>query len=138
MAADPASVRLLRAEVLSWLHERGLDDERLAASIALATSEAVANVVRHAYGSAPGRVDLEATVGDEDIVIRVWDRGPGLTAPSPESTGLGLPVIGRVSNSVTLASDDAGTTVSMRFELTPTPRRSRLDWLARATHRIAG
>jgi anti-sigma regulatory factor (Ser/Thr protein kinase) len=115
MAAEPESVRLLRAEVLAWYHELPLDDETLAAAIALATSEAVANVVRHAYGSGEGRVELEALLRDEDILIRVTDRGLGLSARAGTRTGLGLPVIGRVTNGVTVASDAQGTTVSMRF-----------------------
>ena len=137
MAAEPATVRLVRAEVLRWLQEHDLHDERLETAIGLATSEAVSNVVRHAYESTPGRVDLEATMEPEEILIRVCDRGPGLVARSPERTGLGLPVIARVTNGVTVASDADGTTVSMRFALEPR-RFSRLDRFARATHVIAG
>jgi anti-sigma regulatory factor (Ser/Thr protein kinase) len=117
MAAEAASVRLMRAEILRWLHEQDLDDDALAAAVALATSEAVANVVRHAYGQKQGRVELDALVRDQDIMVRVTDRGLGLRARGGSRTGLGLPVIGRVSNGVTVASDDHGTTVSMRFEL---------------------
>jgi anti-sigma regulatory factor (Ser/Thr protein kinase) len=117
MAADPASVRLLRSEVLDWYHGLGVGDDSLAAAIALATSEAVGNVVRHAYGSGVGRVELDAHLRDEDILIRVTDRGLGLSARAGTRTGLGLPVIGRVSSAVTVASDAQGTTVSMRFAL---------------------
>ena len=138
MAANPESVRFLRAEVLRWLHEHHLRDEKLSAAIALATSEAVANVVRHAYGSGPGRVDLDATIGDEDILIQVVDRGPGLTARAADRTGFGLPVIGRVSNGVTVASDSEGTTVSMRFTLSTTRNHPRRERFARAAHAFAG
>ena len=115
MAAEPDSVRLLRTEVLRWFHAQQVGDDDLAAAIALATSEAVANVVRHAYGASDGRVELDAELRADDILIRVTDRGLGLTARSGTRTGLGLPVIGRVSNGVTVASDADGTTVSMRF-----------------------
>ena len=138
MAADPASVRTLRAEVLRWLDEHRIRDERLAAGVGLATSEAVSNVVRHAYRSGQGRVDLEAMIDAKEVLIKVCDRGPGLTARSPERTGLGLPVIGRVSDGVTVSSDAEGTTVSMRFVLRPSETRGRLDRFARATHAIAG
>ena len=53
-------------------------------------------------------MELDAQLRDEDILIRVTDRGLGLTARSGTRTGLGLPVIGRVSNGVTVASDAAG------------------------------
>jgi anti-sigma regulatory factor (Ser/Thr protein kinase) len=125
MAAEPESVRLLRTEVLRWLQEQRLGDEGLAASIGLATSEAVANVVRHAYSQAHGRVELDASLGDGEVMVRVTDRGLGLRTRGGARTGLGLPVIGRVSNGVTVASDDQGTTVSMRFR-TAHGRRSPL------------
>ena len=125
MAAEPESVRLLRTEVLAWYHDLALGDDTLAAAIALATSEAVGNVVRHAYGSGEGRVELDAHLRDEDILIRVTDRGLGLSAQAGTRTGLGLPVIGRVTNGVTVASDDQGTTVSMRFTIQTARHSSR-------------
>ena len=127
MAADPISVRLLRTEVLRWFNGQGVGDDDMAAGIALATSEAVGNVVRHAYATDGGRVELSAERRDDDILVRVADSGLGLTARSGTRTGLGLPVIGRVSNGVTVASDSAGTTVSMRFALRSPPPRPRLD-----------
>lgn len=137
IAAEPASVRLLRTEVLRWFHEQRVGDEQLGAAIALATSEAVANVVSHAYGDEPGRVELDAQRDEDDIMIRVCDRGPGLSARSGPSTGLGLPVIGRVSDGVTVASDAEGTTVSMRFALPDARSHSRFDRIARAAQAIA-
>jgi anti-sigma regulatory factor (Ser/Thr protein kinase) len=94
-------------------------DRGRATAIALATSEAVANVVRHAYGESHGRLELDARVTDQDeVLIVVSDHGRGLAArtQSPR-TGLGLPVIGRVANGVTIASDAHGTSVTMRFGL---------------------
>jgi anti-sigma regulatory factor (Ser/Thr protein kinase) len=129
MAAEPESVRLLRTEVLRWLREQRLGDDGLAASIGLATSEAVANVVRHAYAQEHGRVELDASLGEGEVTVRVTDRGLGLRTRGGARTGLGLPVIGRVSNGVTVASDDGGTTVSMRFrtaEGNRAPLRQRL------------
>ena len=127
MAADPISVRTLRTEVLRWFNTQGVGDDDMASGIALATSEAVGNVVRHAYGTEGGRVELFAERRDDDILVRVADSGLGLTARSGTRTGLGLPVIGRVSNGVTVASDSAGTTVSMRFALRAPAPRPRLD-----------
>jgi anti-sigma regulatory factor (Ser/Thr protein kinase) len=127
MAAEPTSVRLLRTEILRWFHGQDVADDNLAAAIALATSEAVGNVVRHAYGTDGGRVELYAERRDDDILVRIADSGLGLTARSGTRTGLGLPVIGRVSNGVTVASDAAGTTVSMRFALRSPAPRPHLD-----------
>ena len=61
MAAEPGSVRLVRTEIMRWFHELRHRDDGLAASIAVAVSEAVGNVVRHAYpGEGSGRVEVEA------------------------------------------------------------------------------
>jgi anti-sigma regulatory factor (Ser/Thr protein kinase) len=117
MAAEAASVRVMRSEILRWLRDQQPGDDGLAAAVALATSEAVANVVRHAYGQDSGRVELDALLREDDIMIRVTDRGLGLRTRGGSRSGLGLPVIGRVSNGVTVASDSQGTTVSMRFAL---------------------
>ena len=59
IAAEPGSVRLVRSEIMRWFHELPHDDDSLAASIAVAVSEAVGNVVRHAYpGQGTGRVEI--------------------------------------------------------------------------------
>lgn len=134
MAAEPASVRLARAEVMRWLGEQGRDDDRLAASIALAVSEAVGNVVRHAYpGEDSGRVDIAAELEGRQILVEVSDGGTGLASrpDRPQGGGLGLPVIGRVSDGVTLVTDDRGTTVSMRFELARPSTGPHADALGR-------
>ena len=80
MAAQPDTVSLLRTEILHWFQGPGVGDETLAAAIALATSEAVGNVVRHAYGTDGGRVELDAERRDDDILVRVADSGLGLSA----------------------------------------------------------
>jgi anti-sigma regulatory factor (Ser/Thr protein kinase) len=138
MAAEPDSVRLMRTEILRWFHTQGVGDENLAAAIALATSEAVGNVVRHAYGTDRGRVELYAERRDDDILVRVADSGLGLSARAGTRTGLGLPVIGRVSNGVTVASDAAGTTVSMRFALRSAAPRPRLDRFSSSRRPLIG
>jgi anti-sigma regulatory factor (Ser/Thr protein kinase) len=118
MAADPTSVRLVRSEIMRWFHELHHADDELAASIALAVSEAVGNVVRHAYpGQGSGRVEVEAQLEAEAIVVSVSDGGTGMTAaPGRPHNGMGLPVIGRLADGVTVVSDEGGTRLSMRFE----------------------
>lgn len=119
MAAEPGSVRLVRTEIMRWFHELRHGDEAVAASIAVAVSEAVGNVVRHAYpGEGTGRLDVEAQLEDSSIVVSVSDGGTGVTARVGRShNGMGLPVIGRLADGVTVVSDNGGTRLSMRFEL---------------------
>jgi anti-sigma regulatory factor (Ser/Thr protein kinase) len=119
MAAEPGSVRLVRTEIMRWFHELRHADEVLAASIAVAVSEAVGNVVRHAYpGEGTGRVEIEAQLEESSIVVSVSDGGTGMTARTGrDHNGMGLPVIGRLADGVTVVSDNGGTRLSMRFEL---------------------
>lgn len=120
MAAEPGSVRLVRTEIMRWFHELRHGDDALAASIAVAVSEAVGNVVRHAYpGKGTGRVEVEAQLEEKTIVVSVSDGGKGMAArPRSGSSGMGLPVIGRLADGVTVVSDNGGTRLSMRFQLT--------------------
>ncbi len=126
MAAEPASVRLARTEIMRWFHEQQRTDDNLAASVALAVSEAVGNVVRHAYpGASVGRVEIEARFEGSKITVIVSDGGTGMMARvARDHHGMGLPVIGRVADGVTVDSDEAGTKLSMRFDLSTAPRRS--------------
>ena len=119
MAAEPGSVRLVRTEIMRWFHELRRGDDALAASIAVAVSEAVGNVVRHAYpGEGSGRLEVEAQLDNSTIVVSVSDGGTGMTARAGRSHGgMGLPVIGRLADGVTVVSDNGGTRLSMRFEL---------------------
>ena len=119
MAAEPGSVRLVRTEIMRWFHELRHGDDSLAASIAVAVSEAVGNVVRHAYpGEGSGRVEVEAQLEESNIVVSVSDGGRGMTARAgSRSNGMGLPVIGQLADGVTVVSDNGGTRLSMRFEL---------------------
>jgi anti-sigma regulatory factor (Ser/Thr protein kinase) len=128
MAAEPGSVRLVRTEIMRWFHELRNAEDGLAASIAVAVSEAVANVVRHAYpGQGTGRVEVEAQLEESSIVVSVSDGGSGMaTRVDPSRKGMGLPVIGRLADGVTVVSDKGGTRLSMRFELRKGGARSLL------------
>ena len=119
MAAEPGSVRLVRAEIMRWFRELRHGDEPLAASIAVAVSEAVGNVVLHAYpGEGTGRLEVEAQLEDSSIVVSVSDGGSGMsTRASRGPDGMGLPVIGKLADGVTVVSDQSGTRLSMRFAI---------------------
>jgi anti-sigma regulatory factor (Ser/Thr protein kinase) len=128
MAAEPGSVRLVRTEIMRWFHELRRRDDGLAASIAVSVSEAVGNVVRHAYpGEESGRVEVEAQLEESSIVVSVSDGGTGMTARASRThNGMGLPVIGRLADGVTVVSDNGGTRLSMRFEIGQDGARRRL------------
>jgi anti-sigma regulatory factor (Ser/Thr protein kinase) len=90
-------------------------------SIAVCVSEAMSNVVVHAYRQEdrPGRVELEAELDGDSLCVRVRDRGSGLE-PRLDSPGLGLglPLISRLSASSRIVSPEhGGTEIIMRFAL---------------------
>ena len=102
--------------------ERHGADEALIAAVLLCVSEAVSNVVIHAYrdSSVRGDVELEARRPDGYLCIYVRDRGGGLNQRSDSpGAGFGLSIIEQVASALTVRSTDAhaGTEVAMRFEL---------------------
>lgn len=99
----PATVDRLD-EARRWLagHCRaaGFDDEAVWA-LELAITEAISNVIRHAYGGDPARkVELEVRVDEERLAVSVTDTGrpfdrghapsPDFDNPSPGGYGLYL------------------------------------------------
>ena len=92
--------------------------------------------MRHAYpGEGTGRLEVEVQLEDSSIVVSVSDGGTGMTARVRSgASGMGLPVIGRLADGVTVVSDEGGTRLSMRFELARgSSRRSLMSPLQERT-----
>jgi len=126
-AAVPASVGAARGELTRF--GRG---QRLAAATieaaTLAVSEAVTNVVVHAYAdcSERGQFTLTAALAGSELWVIVADSGSGLR-PRRDSPGLGLglAIIARVADGVDLVtSATGGLEVRMRFAAAPAPAAS--------------
>jgi|SRR5215210_696355 len=105
----------------SFAAKHGADGATLAA-IALCVSEAVANVVVHAYRESkqPGDVEIEARRPDGYLCVYVRDRGQGMS-PRIDSPGLGigLTVIAQSATSLEVRRPPlGGTELAMRFDLT--------------------
>lgn len=90
--------------------------------IALAASEALSNVVVHAYArrAEPGDIQLEAWMQGDALHVTVCDDGLGL-APRLDSPGLGLglAIIGHVCDELMIENRDgeAGARVRMSFAI---------------------
>ena len=87
--------------------------------IALAVSEACANVVMHAYrdGATPGPLEVDAYREGGEFFVVVCDEGVGM-APRTDSPGLGLGLglIAGLSKRLEIASQEpAGASVTMVF-----------------------
>jgi serine/threonine-protein kinase RsbW len=90
-------------------------------SIAVCVSEAMTNVVMHAYRNmaSPGQIDMEAELDGDSLTVRVCDQGHGLE-PRLDSPGLGLglPLISQFSaGSEIVTPEHGGTEIIMRFDL---------------------
>ena len=118
--AVPPSAGAVRRALTRFARECGIVQPTIDA-IALAASEAVTNVVVHAYsdGREPGRVEVTAVLAADELWVMVTDAGSGLR-PRRDSPGLGLglAIIARVADGVDLVEpSDGGLEVRMRFAL---------------------
>ncbi len=94
--------------------------KRLAEDVRLCVSEAVTNVVRHAYGRRRGRVDIVVERGDHELTVVVRDTGVGIPPPGRrgESDGFGLKIIDELARENTISrTAQGGTEVAMVFDL---------------------
>jgi anti-sigma regulatory factor (Ser/Thr protein kinase) len=116
--AEALQVASMRHAVLSFADECGVT-EAAKSDIALAVSEACTNVVMHAYvdAAAPGSLIVEVSYPNGAFVVAVRDEGRGMLArPDSPGLGLGLSIIGRLSQRLEIADNRAsGTEVRMTF-----------------------
>jgi anti-sigma regulatory factor (Ser/Thr protein kinase) len=94
--------------------------KRLLEDVRLCVSEAVTNVVRHAYDGRRGRVDIVVERDDDELTVVVRDTGVGIPPPSlrDESDGFGLKIIEELTRESTITRPaEGGTEVAMVFEL---------------------
>jgi anti-sigma regulatory factor (Ser/Thr protein kinase) len=115
LVPEPNSVSRARHELRHFAAQLEADAD----AVALAVSEAVTNVVLHAYrGARQGMIAIRAEVnGDDKLLVSVVDRGVGMR-PDPQQggLGLGLPLIGEIADSVEISSrDEGGVELRMRF-----------------------
>ena len=120
LPAEAASVGLARRSAQTFAERHGLRGSRVA-DLALAVSEAMTNVVLHAYRgrAGPGVLDLTLEARGEAIHVAVRDFGLGLV-PRDDSPGLGLGLglIGRMADQLEItAPRDGGTELRMIFAL---------------------
>src|SRR5262245_6821463 len=116
--ATADAVPSARHAVTAFAEQQGFRGAALH-DIALAVSEACANVVLHAYRGKRerGTFEVEARWPDHELEITVSDDSIGML-PRSDSPGLGvgLPLIAELAGSFEIRADgESGTTVVMRF-----------------------
>jgi anti-sigma regulatory factor (Ser/Thr protein kinase) len=112
LPATVESVSVARRAVRRFVQGLEVDVD----GIALAVSEAVANVVAHAYAEAGGTIELSATASRGEVAVVVRDRGRGLDPARPSrGAGFGMEIIRRLAQQVTLDDTSSGVALTMRF-----------------------
>lgn len=121
--ADPAEIAYLRASMRRWLAGLPLDDDRRQ-DILLASYEALANAVEHAYdpGDPAATLDLHASFRPRDgfLDVVVTDHGKWHDAGNDESRrsrGHGLTLIRNLTSELVVDPGPDGTLVEMRWSL---------------------
>jgi serine/threonine-protein kinase RsbW len=122
LPARPQSITALRHSAVEYAARGGVSPRRRE-DVALAVSEAVSNVVVHAYDGhdEPGDVLLDASWIDEHTLqVAVSDAGNGIGRRSRRpGLGLGLSLMSHVADALRIESDATvrGLCVRMTFAL---------------------
>jgi anti-sigma regulatory factor (Ser/Thr protein kinase) len=133
--ASADSIPRARIALGAFAAEAGASAEKQE-QVRLVVSEAVTNVVQHAYDEASGDVHVTAIVVSGELWILVADDGRGLCAGSDSpGLGLGLAWMAQFSDGMTLvARSGGGVEVRLRFDLRRAGAVSAYD----SRSRIAG
>jgi anti-sigma regulatory factor (Ser/Thr protein kinase) len=125
LQASPGAVREARRLVVEFVQRECRGSAEIESAVALTVSEAVGNVVRHAYQDRrAGPVELVAELDGEDtVVVCVRDEGAGLGGRLRQpGLGLGLRIMRAMAETKLEALPDGGCQVSLRF---PCPSHDR-------------
>jgi PAS domain S-box-containing protein len=113
--ANPRELAPARRALARWLRARGAAEEEVF-EIVLACNEACSNAIEHAYGPVDSSVQVEASLGGDEVEVRVRDFGawrPG----RDDGRGRGLRLIEGVMDGVEVTPSEDGTEVRMRRKL---------------------
>jgi anti-sigma regulatory factor (Ser/Thr protein kinase) len=115
--ASPAAVPEARRIIRSWLRDNSVSHDDTF-DVLVATTEAYANAVQHAYGIGAGSVDIVAWISGAELHVAVTDRGTWRpTSASANGGGRGLALMRALMDDVEIESGADGTEVRMRRDL---------------------
>jgi anti-sigma regulatory factor (Ser/Thr protein kinase) len=113
--ARPAELAGFRRLLRRWLHEMGATDYEIDA-ITLASNEACANAIEHAYGPKDANVEATAELEGDTVTITIRDFGTW-RGPRGDHRGRGLVLMKAYVDNVELTRDPGGTVVRMTHRL---------------------
>jgi anti-sigma regulatory factor (Ser/Thr protein kinase) len=117
LPARPESVGEARRLLGKYARELGFDGARLD-DVLIALSEAVGNVVRHAYPDRLGEFEAELSRNGDGVqlIVRDWGCGRSMARSETAGAGFGSRLIDAVCDSVeTRDVEPSGTEVRMTF-----------------------
>lgn len=126
LPAEPGVLSELRRRLGAWIVHAGASDQE-AYDVVLATCEAAANAVEHAYGPSEAKFRVTAEAEEGEVRIEVRDHGAWRPQRDPRR-GRGLGVMRELMDDVSVNSNDEGTNVRFRRRL----REGRQHGRARA------
>ncbi|MEV6642631.1 SpoIIE family protein phosphatase [Amycolatopsis sp. NPDC051371] len=114
--AQPDSLASTRHWLRAWLGTASLGED-LAQDVLVATGEACANAVEHAYPEGPGDAHLSARFTGSRLVVTVTDRGHWKRPPPDNHVlrGRGMPMMEALADAVAVRHDTTGTTVTLEW-----------------------
>jgi integral membrane sensor domain MASE1/anti-sigma regulatory factor (Ser/Thr protein kinase) len=115
LPAEPRNLVQVRTALRRWLRESEItaDDEN---DILVASGEACANVVQHAYGVGSGEMEVRAALLNGSVQLTVRDRGQWRPA-ADRGGGWGLQLIDGLMDSVEVDHGAGGTEVRMCYRI---------------------
>ena len=112
------AVPAIRRDLRRYLEAEGVHDEETLYAVALAVTEAVGNVVRHAYPRGSGEVEVSAQRRDAHVEVVVHDDGVGARGASEQpGAGFGTQIMQQEASACSIQTGPEGTTVALRFDL---------------------
>ena len=133
LPAIPGNVRRVRSAMRRFISHLDID-EALASAILLASGEAVANAVEHAYAgmNAPGDMLVRARSGNAGVEIVVEDFGCWSTSAGDPLRGRGLALMHELATIASIEAASTGTIVRLDFAFAPVAQAGRGDGVAAA------
>jgi serine/threonine-protein kinase RsbW len=114
--AVAGSVPLARRVITDWAIAAGAEEDQVDA-IRLAVSEALTNVVLHAYPWRTGEIYVTARVAGRELWVLIGDSGCGIHAGrDTDGLGLGLALISQMTDGFSVVErSSGGTELRLRF-----------------------
>ena len=119
LPAEPGSLAIVRRALQNWLARSGVE-EVAGYDVLVATGEACANAVEHAYGPGGAEFHFAAELAEGVITVSIRDDGSWRPARGAHR-GRGISMMKQLMDDVQVQSDEGGTTVTMRRKVEANP-----------------